>query len=126
MTLKEKKNKLKEDGLILYALPMTYNGNYDEEKIKKESFAITSVLTQLEKSVLSLLLKNPLLPVTELANALKVEQSLINQSISNLFEAGALDKDFKPTADAEASIQTPEDEIFIVYKYIDYLAYFLQ
>ncbi len=90
-----------------------------EEKIKKESFAITSVLTQLEKSVLSLLLKNPLMPVTELANALKVEQSLINQSISNLFDAGALDKDFKPTPDAEASIQVPEDEIFIVYKYVE-------
>ena len=55
----------------------------------------------------------------ELANALKVEQSLINESISNLFEAGALDKDFKPTKDAEASIQVPEDEIFIVYKYVE-------
>ncbi len=90
-----------------------------EEKIKKESFAITSILTDLEKSVLALLVKNPSLPITELASALKVEQALISEAVSNLFDAGALDKDFRPTKDGEESIQRPQEEIFIVYKYIE-------
>jgi len=90
-----------------------------EEKINKEAFAITSILTELEKSVLSLLIKNPSLPITELASALKVEQSLISEAVSNLFDVGALDKDFKPTKDGEESIQKPKEETFIVYKYIE-------
>jgi DNA-binding transcriptional ArsR family regulator len=90
-----------------------------ENKIINESFAITSILTELEKSVLSLLIKNPSLPITELASALKVEQSLISEAVSNLFDAGALDKDFKPTKDGEESIQKPKEETFIVYKYIE-------
>ena len=90
-----------------------------EQKIINESFAITSILTELEKSVLALLVKNPSLPITELASALKVEQTLISEAVSNLFDAGALDKDFKPTKDGEESIQKPKEETFIVYKYIE-------
>ena len=90
-----------------------------ENKIINESFAITSILTELEKSVLSLLIKNPSLPITELASALKVEQALISEAVSNLFDAGALDKDFRPTKDGEESIQKPKEETFIVYKYIE-------
>jgi len=90
-----------------------------EKEIINESFAITSILTELEKSVLSLLIKNPTLPITELASALKVEQTLISEAVSNLFEAGALDKDFKPTKDGLDSIQKPKEETFIVYKYVE-------
>ena len=90
-----------------------------EKEIINESFAITSILTELEKSVLSLLIKNPSLPITELASALKVQQTLISEAVSNLFDAGALDKDFKPTKDGLDSIQKPKEETFIVYKYIE-------
>ena len=90
-----------------------------EKEIFNESFAITSVLTELEKSVLALLVKNPSLPITELASALKVEQALISEAVSNLFDAGALDKDFRPTKDGEESIQKPKEETFIVYKYVE-------
>ena len=90
-----------------------------EERLKKESFAITSVLSALEKDVLALLLKNPNLPVTELARALSVEQGVINEAIQNLVDARALDKNFNPTPDAEETIQKPQEEIFIVYRYIE-------
>ena len=90
-----------------------------EAKLRKESFAINAVLGTLEKNVLALLLKNPLLPVTELAKALQVEQAEINSAIQNLVDAEALDKNFNPTPNAEETIQKPEEEIFIVYKYIE-------
>lgn len=90
-----------------------------EEIIKKESFSLTKTLSELEKEVLSLLIKNPNLPITELADALEVPQSQVSEAVSNLVDAEALDKDFKPTPSAKESIQKPIEEIFVVYRYIE-------
>ena len=92
---------------------------FETELLKDYKFAIDRVLTGVEKSILDLLIDNPNMPVTEIAEALQLEQSEVNDLISELQNAGALDNDFKPTEDAKESIQKPEDETFIVYKYAE-------
>ncbi len=77
------------------------------------------MLIDAEKSVLDLLIDNPNLPITEIAEALDLAQDEVNDIIAELQNAGALDNNFKPTKDAIDSIQKPEDETFIVYKYIE-------
>jgi len=92
---------------------------FETELLKDYKFAIDRVLTGVEKSILDLLIDNPNMPVTEIAEALQLEQAEVNDLISELQNAGALDNDFKPTEDAKQSIQKPEDETFIVYKYAE-------
>ena len=92
---------------------------FETELLKDYKFAIDRVLTGVEKSILDLLIDNPNMPVTEIAEALQLQQSEVNDLISELQNAGALDNDFKPTEDAKESIQRPEDETFIVYKYAE-------
>ena len=90
---------------------------FETELLKDYKFAIDRVLTGVEKSILDLLIDNPDMPITEIAEALQIQQAEVNNLIGELQNAGALDKDFKPTKDARESIQKPEDETFIVYKY---------
>jgi capsid portal protein len=92
---------------------------FETQLLKDYKFAIDRVLTGVEKSILDLLIDNPNMPVTEIAEALQLEQAEVNDLISELQNAGALDNDFKPTEDAKESIQKPEDETFIVYKYAE-------
>ena len=92
---------------------------FESEILKDFRFAINRVLTDAEKSVLDLLIDNPDLPITEIAEALDLPQDEVNDIIGQLQNAGALDNNFKPTQDAVDSIQKPEDETFIVYKYIE-------
>ena len=92
---------------------------FETQLLKDYKFAIDRVLTGVEKSILDLLIDNPNMPVTEIAEALQLEQAEVNDLISELQNAGALDNDFKPTEDAKQSIQKPEDETFIVYKYAE-------
>ncbi len=92
---------------------------FESELLKDFKFAINRVLTGAEKSILDLLIDNPDMPITEIAEALQLPQSQVNDLIAELQNAGALDNEFKPTEDAKNSIQKPEDETFIVYKYIE-------
>ena len=92
---------------------------FETEILKDFRFAINRVLIDAEKSVLDLLIDNPDLPITEIAEALDLAQDEVNDIIAELQNAGALDNNFKPTKDAIDSIQKPEDETFIVYKYIE-------
>ena len=92
---------------------------FESELLKDFKFAINRVLTGAEKSILDLLIDNPNMPITEIAEALQLPQSQVNDLIGQLQNAGALDNEFKPTEDAKKSIQKPEDETFIVYKYIE-------
>lgn len=114
-------NETELEVLDTYIKPITSleDAKMYEEQIKKESFAITTVLNELEKDVLSLLIKTPDLPITELSKGLNVPISDISEAVSNLVDAKALDKDFKPTADARDTIQKPKEETFIVYQYIE-------
>jgi hypothetical protein len=90
---------------------------FENELLKDFKFEINRVLTGAEKSILDLLIDNPDLPITEIAEALSLPQSEVNDLIAELQNAGALDNEFKPTEDAKQSIQKPEDETFVVYKY---------
>ena len=92
---------------------------FETELLKDYKFAINRVLTGIEKSILDLLIDNPKMPITEIAQALNIEQSIVNDLLSELQNAGALNNDFEPTEDAKQSIQKPEDETFIVYKYAE-------
>ncbi len=92
---------------------------FENQLLKDFKFQINRVLTDVEKNVLDLLIDNPDLPITEIADALQLPQDQVNDIIAELQNAGALNKDFKPTKDGKESIQKPEDETFIVYKYIE-------
>ena len=92
---------------------------FESELLKDFKFEINRVLTGAEKSILDLLIDNPDLPITEISEALNLPQSEVNDLIAELQNAGALDNEFKPTEDAKQSIQKPEDETFVVYKYIE-------
>jgi len=92
---------------------------FENELLKDFKFEINRVLTGAEKSILDLLIDNPDLPITEISEALSIPQSEVNDLIAELQNAGALDNEFKPTEDAKQSIQKPEDETFVVYKYIE-------
>ena len=92
---------------------------FESELLNDFKFAINRVLTSAEKSILDLLIDNPDLPITEIAEALGLPQSEVNDLIAELQNAGALDNEFKPTEDAKKTIQKPEDETFVVYKYIE-------
>ena len=92
------------------SLEYKYLNNFD--------FALDRVLTLEEKEVLDILVKDPSIPVTDLGKALDYNIEKINEIISSLQNAGALDKNFKPTKDGQDTLQKPDEEIFVVYKYI--------
>ena len=92
---------------------------FENQLLNDFKFQINRVLTGVEKNVLDLLIDNPDLPITEIADALQLPQDQVNDIIAELQNSGALNKDFKPTKDGKESIQKPEDETFIVYKYIE-------
>lgn len=85
--------------------------------LKNFNFDLDRVLTTNEKEVLDLLVKDPDIPVTDLGKALDIRIEEINEIIANLQDVGALDRNFKPTADGLDTWQVPDEEIFVVYKY---------
>ena len=85
-----------------------------EAQIKEEFLPL---LTNLEKSVLSLLIGNPKMPNTEIIKALEISIEDTQKAIASLQNKGALDIDFKPTEQGKKTIQIPDEEIFVVYKY---------
>ena len=86
-----------------------------EAQIKEEFLPL---LNDTEKSVLSLLIGNPKMPNTEIIKALEISSGDTQQAIASLQNKGALDVDFKPTEQGKQSIQIPDEQIFVVYKYV--------
>ena len=86
-----------------------------EAQIREEFLPL---LTNLEKSVLNILIGNPSMPNTEIIKALEISITDTQTAISELQNKGALDIDFKPTEQGKQSIQIPDEQIFIVYKYV--------
>jgi len=90
----------------------------DAEKFEAEiKEKYVNVLTELEKSILALLIKNATMPNTEIIKALDITPTEAQQSVASLQDKGALNNDFKPTEQGKQTIQVPQEEIFIVYKY---------
>jgi len=85
-----------------------------EAQIKEEFLPL---LTDLEKSVLNLLIGNEKMPNIEIKKALEISIGDTQKAIASLQDKGALDNDFKPTEQGKKTIQIPDEEIFIVYKY---------
>jgi biotin operon repressor len=90
---------------------------FERKVLEKYDFILPRVLTEFEKNVLGMIVKNPSLPNIELSKALQVSIQDINETIANLQNIGALDVEFNPTKAAESSIQRPTEEIFVVYSY---------
>lgn len=86
-----------------------------EAQLKEEFLPL---LTNIEKSVLSLLIGNPKMPNTEIIKALEISVGDTQSAISELQNKGALDNDFKPTDQGRKTIQIPDEQIFVVYKYV--------
>lgn len=86
-----------------------------EAQIREEFLPL---LTDLEKSVLRLLIGNPKMPTTEIMKALEINIEDTQKSIASLQNKGALDVNFKPTDQGKKTIQIPDEEIFVVYRYI--------
>jgi len=86
-----------------------------EAQIREEFLPL---LTKLEKSVLRLLIGNPKMPTTEIMKALEINIENTQKSIASLQNKGALDIDFNPTEQGKKTIQIPDEEIFVVYRYI--------
>ena len=90
----------------------------DAEKFEAEiKEKYVNVLTELEKSILALLIKNATMPNTEIIKALDITPTEAQQSVASLQDKGALNNDFQPTEQGKQTIQVPQEEIFIVYKY---------
>ena len=85
-----------------------------EAQIKEEFLPL---LTDLEKSVLNLLIGNEKMPNIEIKKALEISIGDTQKAIASLQDKGALDNDFKPTEQGKKTIQIPDEEIFVVYKY---------
>jgi len=92
--------------------------NLEDKYLRNWDFELDRILTDIEKNVLNLLVEDSKMPVTEIAKALNIEIEEVNDVISKLVDVGALDRDFKPTKDGKESIQEPDEDIFVVYKYI--------
>lgn len=86
-----------------------------ETQIKEEFLPL---LTNIEKSVLRVLIGNPTMPNTEIIKALEISVGDTQNAISELQNKGALDNDFKPTDQGRKTIQIPDEQIFVVYKYV--------
>ena len=86
-----------------------------EAQIKEEFLPL---LNDTEKSVLSLLIGNPKMPNTEIIKALEISSGDTQKAIASPQNKGALDIDFKPTDQGKQSIQIPDEQIFVVYKYV--------
>ena len=91
---------------------------FEAEILSKHNFAIERVLTDLEKSVLSILIDTPSMPNNEIAKAMQISIGETNEIIQDLQNVGALDKNFKPTSEAKKSIQKPTEELIVAYKYV--------
>jgi len=90
----------------------------DAEKFEAEiKEKYVNVLTELEKNILALLIKNATMPNTEIIKALDITPTEAQQSVASLQDKGALNNDFKPTEQGKQTIQAPQEEIFIVYRY---------
>ena len=104
-----------------FQIPLTCISDAKENECKlleDFKFAINRTLTKNEKIVLDVIKDNPKLPVTEISKALNMPIDKVNQAIQTLQDAKALDKNFIPTPEAKETIQTPDEETFIVYKYV--------
>ena len=91
---------------------------FENELLSKHKFALDRVLTDMEKAVLDMVVDNPSLPSNEIRKALEISIEDVNEIIQELQNIGALDVNFKPTQDAIDTIQKPDEEIFVAYKYI--------
>ena len=91
---------------------------FEKELLGKYGFALERVLTDMEKAVLDMVVDNPSLPSNEIRKALEISIEDVNEIIQELQNIGALDVDFNPTQDAIDTIQKPDEEIFVAYKYI--------
>jgi transcription initiation factor IIE alpha subunit len=92
---------------------------FENELLSKHKFALERVLTDMEKAVLDMVVDNPSLPSNEIRKALEISIEDVNEIIQELQNIGALDVNFKPTQDAIDTIQKPDEEIFVAYKYVE-------
>ena len=92
---------------------------FEKELLSKHKFALDRVLTDMEKAVLDMVVDNPSLPSNEIRKALEISIEDVNEIIQELQNIGALDVNFKPTQDAIDTIQKPDEEIFVAYKYVE-------
>ena len=92
---------------------------FENELLSKHKFALERALTDMEKSVLDMLIDNPSLPNNEIRKALEISIEDVNDIVQELQNIGALDVNFKPTQNGIDSIQKPDEEIFVAYKYIE-------
>jgi len=92
---------------------------FESDLLSKHKFALERALTDMEKAVLDMLIDNPSLPNNEIRKALEISLDDVNDIVQELQNIGALDVNFKPTQNAIDSIQKPDEEIFVAYKYIE-------
>jgi len=91
---------------------------FESDLLSKHKFALERALTDMEKAVLDMLIDNPSLPNNEIRKALEISLDDVNDIVQELQNIGALDVNFKPTQNAIDSIQKPDEEIFVAYKYV--------
>ena len=91
---------------------------FESDLLSKYKFALERALTDMEKAVLDMLIDNPSLPNNEIRKALEISIDDVNDIVQQLQNIGALDVNFKPTQNAIDSIQKPDEEIFVAYKYV--------
>ena len=92
---------------------------FESDLLSKHNFALERALTDMEKAVLDMLIDNPSLPNNEIRKALEISLDDVNDIVQELQNIGALDVNFKPTQNAIDSIQKPDEEIFVAYKYVE-------
>jgi len=92
---------------------------FESDLLSKHKFALERALTDMEKAVLDMLIDNPSLPNNEIRKALEISIDDVNDIVQELQNIGALDVNFKPTQNAIDSIQKPDEEIFVAYKYVE-------
>ena len=92
---------------------------FESDLLSKHKFALERALTDMEKAVLDMLIDNPSLPNNEIRKALEISLDDVNDIVQELQNIGALDVNFKPTQNAIDSIQKPDEEIFVAYKYVE-------
>ena len=91
---------------------------FEDELLNKYKFSLGRALTDIEKSVLDMIVDNPSLPKSEIRKALDISTENVNDVIQELQNIGALDVNFNPTQNALDTIQKPIEEIFVAYKYV--------
>ena len=91
---------------------------FETELLNKHKFSLGRALSNIEKSVLDMIIDNPSLPSSEIRKALDISIENVNEIIQELQNIGALDVNFNPTQSALDTIQKPLEEIFVAYKYV--------